>query len=202
MNFHDFVIISPWSREGPSFEQTWFPCAKFVWNWYNGSWEDFYQGCNQVWLKFAQWLCRIKYLNFVNVFSLFRYYLPWEKGGVLYFNKLESPSPKNVCAEIGWNWFNGSWEDFYQCWNQVWLKMAQWLWRIRYLNFVNVFSLFRNYLHWKTAGPSFEQTWIPFTSHRDAYRKCGWNWLSGPGEEDEIVKSLQRQRRRRTTDKF
>ena len=32
-----------------------------------------------------------KSLNFINVFSLFRYYLPMEKGEALYLNKLESP---------------------------------------------------------------------------------------------------------------
>ena len=38
-------------------------------------------------------------------------------------------------------------------------------------------------------GPSFEQTWIPFT------QGCfGWNWPSGSGEEDENVKSLQKDR--------
>ena len=29
---------------------------------------------------------------------------------------------------------------------QVWLKLAQWFWRRRFLNFVNVFSLLHNYL--------------------------------------------------------
>ena len=34
MYFRYFIIISPWKRWGPSFEQTWFPfCAKFGWNW-------------------------------------------------------------------------------------------------------------------------------------------------------------------------
>ena len=40
---------------------------------------------------------------------------------------------------------------------QVWLKFDQWFWWRRFVNFVNVFSLF----HYK--GLSFEQTWIPFT---------------------------------------
>ena len=35
------------------------------------------------------------FFNFVNVFSLFHYYLPLEKGGALYLNKLESSSPKD-----------------------------------------------------------------------------------------------------------
>ena len=48
----------------------------------------------------------------------------------------------------------------------------------------------------KGCGPSFEQTWIPFT------KGCfvpSWNWSSGSGEEDENGKSL---RQRGITDKF
>ena len=80
----------------------------------------------QDWLKLAQWFWRREFLNFVNVFSLFCNYLPLEKDGARHLNKLESPSPKVAL------W-------------QVWLKLAQWFWR-RFLNFVKVFSLFRNYL--------------------------------------------------------
>ena len=71
--------------------------------------DDFCHYC----LKLAQWL---------NVFSLFRNYLPFETGGALHLNKLESPSPKDALC-------------------QVWLKLAQWFWRLRLLNFDNVFSL-------------------------------------------------------------
>ena len=46
------------------------------------------------------------FINFDNVFSIFRNYLPLEKGGALHLNKLESPSPKNVLC-------------------QVWLKLGQ-----------------------------------------------------------------------------
>ena len=60
----------------------------------------------QVWLNFAQWFWRRRFLNFVNVFSLFRNYLPLEKGGALHLNKLESLSPKDALC-------------------QVWLKLAQ-----------------------------------------------------------------------------
>ena len=67
----------------------------------------------QVWLKLAQWFWRRRFLNFVNVFSLFRNYLPLEKGGALHLNKLESPPPKDVLC-------------------QVWLKLAQWFWRRRW----------------------------------------------------------------------
>ena len=66
----------------------------------------------QVWLKLAQWFWRRRLLNFVNVFSLFRNYLPLEKGGALHLNKLESPSAKDALC-------------------QVWLKLAQWFWRRR-----------------------------------------------------------------------
>ena len=47
----------------------------------------------QVWLKLNQWFWRRSFFNFVNVFSLFRNYLPLEKGGALHLNKLESPLP-------------------------------------------------------------------------------------------------------------
>ena len=55
----------------------------------------------QVWLKLDQWFWRRRFLNFIIVFSLFRYYLPLEKGGALHLNKLESPSPKDACAKFG-----------------------------------------------------------------------------------------------------
>ena len=67
----------------------------------------------QVWLKLAQWFWRRRFLNFFNVFSLFRNYLPLEKGGALHLKKLESPLPKDALC-------------------QVWLKLAQWFWRRRW----------------------------------------------------------------------
>ena len=79
------------------------------------------------------------FLNFINVFSLFRNYLPLKKGGDLHLKKLESPSPKDAFG-------------------QAWLKLAQWFWRRKFFNFVNVFSLFRNYLPLEMGGgPSFEE---------------------------------------------
>ena len=75
-----------------------------------------------------------RFLNFVNVFSLFRYF-PWEKGMALLWKKLEFPSQKDALC-------------------QVWLKMAMWFWRARFLNFVNVhvFSIFR-YFPSEKGGP-------------------------------------------------
>ena len=87
----------------------------------------------QVWLKLTQLVKIRRFLNLVNVFLLFGNYLPLEKGGALHLNKLESPSPKDALC-------------------QVWLKMAQWFWRRRFFNFVNVFSLFRNYLPLEKGG--------------------------------------------------
>ena len=81
----------------------------------------------QVWFKLAQWFWRRRFLNFVNVFSLFRNNLPLEKGRALHLKKLESTSPNDALC-------------------QVWVKLAKWFWRRRFLNFVNVFSLFRHYL--------------------------------------------------------
>ena len=81
----------------------------------------------QVELKLTQWFWRRRLLNFVNVFSLFRTHLPLKKGRALHFNKTQSLSPEYALC-------------------QIWLKLAQWFWRRRFLNFLNVFSLFHNYL--------------------------------------------------------
>ena len=53
--------------------------------------------------------------------------------------------PRMLCAKFGWNW------------------PSTWFSRRRFFNFVNVFSLFCNYLPLKKVrGSSFKQTWIPF----------------------------------------
>ena len=103
-----FIIISPWKRVGPIIWTNLNPlhprmlCATFGWNWLSGTGEE-------------------DFLNFVNVFSLFRNYLPLEKGRAIHLNKLESPLPKDALY-------------------QVWLKLAQWFWRRRFLNFVKYFQ--------------------------------------------------------------
>ena len=88
-------------------------CAKCGWSWPSGSWEQ-------------------DFINYVNVFSLFRYYLPLEKGVALHLKKLEFPSPNDALC-------------------QVWLKLGQWFLR-RFLKFVNVFSLFHYYLTLDKGG--------------------------------------------------
>ena len=81
--FRYFVIISPLKRGGPFIWTNLNPLhqrllwAKFGRNWLSGSGEE-------------------EFLNFVNVYSPFRYYLPLEKGGGLHLNKLESPSPRDT----------------------------------------------------------------------------------------------------------
>ena len=138
-----------------------------------------------VWLKLAQWIWRRRFFNFVNVFSLFRNYLPLAKGRALHLNKLDSPSPKDTLCQVWlklaqriWrrrflNFVNVSSLFHYSLplensWAlhlnkqeslspknalcQVWLKLAQWFSRRRFFNFVNVFSLFRNYLPLEKGG--------------------------------------------------
>ena len=108
-------LLTLWEFIGSSFEQTWipfiqgcFPSAEFGWNWPSGSGEE-------------------EFFYFVNafIFSLFRNYLPLEKGGALYLNNLESPSPKDALC-------------------LVWLKLAQRFWRRRFFNIINVFLLFQS----------------------------------------------------------
>ena len=142
----------------------------------------------QVWLKLAQWFWR-RFFHFVNVFSVFRNYLPLEKGRALHLNKTQSPSPKDALC-------------------QVWLKLALWFWRRRFFLISSMyFGYFINISPWKRAWP-FIWTKLNPLHPRMLCAKFGWNWLSGSGEEGENVKSLwrqQRQRRqpqRRTTDKF
>ena len=57
--------------------------------------------------KMHKWFCRRRSEDFVNIFSLYCNNIPLEKGMVQYFNKLESPLPKDVLCK-------------------VWLKLALW----------------------------------------------------------------------------
>ena len=85
------------------------------------------------------------FLNFVNVYLPFHNYIPLEKSGALHLNKLEFPSPRIAMC-------------------QDWLKLATWFSTRRFLNFVNVLSLFCVIIStWKKVGPSFDKIWIPFT---------------------------------------
>ena len=94
-----------------------------------------------VWLKLAQWFWRRRFLNFVKVFSLLCSYLPLGKGVAIHLNKLEFPILKDTLCQVS-------------------LKLAQWFWRRRFLNFVNVFSLFVIISPLKRAGPIICQVWL------------------------------------------
>ena len=146
------MIITLWELNGSSFDQTWIPYTQrcFVPNL----------------VEIGPAVLEKKILNFVNVFwnSLFRNYLPLEKGKALDLNKLESSSPKDALC-------------------QVWLKLAQRFWRNRFLNFVNVFLLFRNYLPLEKGGP-FICTKLNPHHPRMHCAKFGWNLTYGSGEED------------------
>jgi hypothetical protein len=63
----------------------------------------------------ACWFWRKRFLKNFSAFSLFCYYLPLEKDYPLSLNKLKFPLPKDDLC-------------------QVWLKLAKWFWRRRFLN--------------------------------------------------------------------
>ena len=142
MYFSNFGIMSPWKRVGPSFEQTWIPIIK---------------GCLcQNWLQLAQWFWRRGFFkNFINVFSLFRNYLPLEKGGDLHLNKLESPYKRMILAKFGWNWLSGFEEAFF-------------LISSIYFHFFVIISL------WKRAGPFIWTNMNPLHPRRFC-AKFVWN---------------------------
>ena len=77
----------------------------------------------------------------------FRYYViisPWKRAGPFFWTIMNPLHPKILCTQFGWNWPSGSGaEDF------LILSM-----HFRYFVIISL---------GKRWGPSFEQTWIPFT---------------------------------------
>ena len=51
-------------------------------------------------LKLTLWFWRGRFLNFINVFFLFHYYLPLERGMALHLNKLEFISPIVALCQV------------------------------------------------------------------------------------------------------
>ena len=98
------------------------------------------------------------FFNFVNtcICLLFRNYLSFEKGAPLHLNILDFPLPKDALC-------------------QVWLKLAQRFWR-RFLNFVNVSSLFCNHLPLE-KGVVLHLSKLEFPSPNDAL--CHDNEIGG-----------------------
>ena len=87
-----------------SFEQTWIPFTLecFV-PWFGWKW-------------FITWFLRRRFLNFVSIFSKFRYYLLEKKCMALRLNKLKFPLPKDALY-------------------RVWLKLVRLFLRRRFLKF-------------------------------------------------------------------
>jgi hypothetical protein len=78
-------------------------------------------------LNLACWFWKRRFLKIFSAFSFFHYYLPLERGYLFYLKKLKFPSPKDDLC-------------------QVWLKLAQWFWRRRFLNDPTPFLNFFDYL--------------------------------------------------------
>ena len=125
----------------------------------------------QVLLKIGPVVLKIKSLN-LSMYFYFFVFISLEKDRSPHLSTLESPLPKDVLC-------------------QFWLKFAQWFWRSRFLNFVNVFLLFLNFL-------PLERVWTFVWTNKDSHHqrmlftKFDCHWSSGPEEEDENVKSLWR----------
>ena len=69
---------------------------------------------------------------------------PWKRAGLFIWTNLNPLHPRMLCAKFGWNWPSGSGEEDF--------KMSS-----MYFRYFVIISL------GKGRGPSFEQTWIPFT---------------------------------------
>ena len=89
---------------------------------------------------------RLLFFNFVSGFLLSHNHQPLEKDVALHLKKL---NPLNSIKDV-------------LC--HVWLKLAQWFWRRTFFLLLSMyFRYFVIISPWKRLGPSFEQTWIPFT---------------------------------------
>ena len=106
---------------------------------------------------------RLLWIRFVIIYWLFCTYLPLEKGGAHHLNKLDSPSPKDALC-------------------QVWLKLAQWFWRRRFFNFVNVLMLFHNYVPLE-KGMVLHLINLKTLHPRMLCTRFGWKWPRDSEEE-------------------
>ena len=114
------------------------------------------------------WFFRICFLKFVDVFSLFPYYFPLEKGN--------SPS------------FEQNWIPITQgCFMPSLVEKAQLFLRRRFLKFVNVFSLFPHYPPLE-KGVAFHLNKIEFPLPKDDLCQV---WLKRPSGSLEDFQSSQ-----------
>ena len=99
---------------------------------------------------------------------------PWKWAWPFVWTNLNPLHPRMLCAKFGWNWLSDSGEE-------------------DFLISSMYFHYFRIISPWKRAGPFIWTNVNPL--HPGIFcAKFGWNWPSGSGEEDEIVKSLQTDR--------
>ena len=112
--------------------------------------QSFKDAVCQVWLKLTHWFWRRRFLNFVNLLSLFHNNLQLKKGVALHLNKLEFPASKDALC-------------------QVWLKLVLWF-KSRFLRFINVFLLLHNYLPLE-KGVALHLNKLEYPSPKDALCK-------------------------------
>ena len=104
----------------------------------------------------------------------FRYFViisPWKRTAPFNWTNLNPLHPRMHCAKFGWNWPSGSGkEDFF-------------------FYFVNVFSLFCNYLSLE-KDRSLHLNKLKSPCEKMFCAKFSWNWPSGSGEEDFLISSM------------
>ena len=99
----------------------------------------------QVWTKLVKWFWRRRFLKIFREFLHFCYYLSLEMADHHQLYNFKSPSPKDVSC-------------------QVWLKLAQWFLKRRFLSifwYIFTFSLLSPFENDRSS--SFVQFWIPIT---------------------------------------
>ena len=89
----------------------------------------------------------------------------------MYFHYFVNISPWKRAGSFIWTNMNSLLTKDTLC--QDWLKLAQWFWRRRFLNFVNLFLLFLNYLRLEKAE-ALHLNKLEFPLHKDALRQV---WL-------------------------
>jgi hypothetical protein len=114
------------------------------------------------------------FLKDFSVFFLFRYYLPLKRDNPLHLNRLEFLPPKDDLC-------------------QVWLKLAKWFWRTRFLNYPTPFLWFSPlrrdlalYLNKQEFPLPKDDVYarIPFTQRWCVLcTKFDWIWPAGSGED-------------------
>ena len=192
MYFCYFVIISPWKRRGPSFQETWipftqnYPCQCIISFSLSSPLEKRWgPSLEQTWVLITKGcivpslvkICPVVLEKKIISSIYFLYFIiisPWKRIWPFIWTNLKPLHPRVHCAKVGWNWPSGSGEEIF-------------------FHFVNVFSLFRNYLPVE-KGVAFYLNKLetpPPPNWSMLCAKFGWNWPSGSREEHENVKSLQ-----------